>query len=74
MGQNKDTIKIMYNGVAYMKFHAKDLIDAVSKYNDTIELEVIGRPNLNEWNGYVTPQIFIDDYELKDARLSILEF
>lgn len=74
MGSNMDTVKIEYNGIAYMKFHAKDLIEEIKTHNGTMEIEVIGRPNLNEWNGYITPQIFIDDYEIKDIAMCNLSF
>lgn len=65
MGANKDTVKIETNGIAFMKFHAKDLIADLNNCHGTIEMEVVGKCNLNEWNGYITPQIFIDDYEIK---------
>lgn len=65
MGSNKDTLKIEYKGIAYMKFHAKDLIEEISNGN---KIDIIGRANLNEWNGMVTPQIFIDAYEVKNER------
>lgn len=52
MGSNKDTLKIEYNGIAYMKFHAKDLIEEISNGN---KIDIVGRANLNEWNGTVTP-------------------
>jgi hypothetical protein len=32
-------------------------------------MEVVGRANLNSWGGRVTPQIFIEDYEVKDGAL-----
>lgn len=65
MGTNKDTVKIEYNGIAYMKFHAKDLIEEISQYNGSIIMEVVGRPNLNEWMGTKTPQIFIEDCDIQ---------
>lgn len=68
MGAGKDTVKIIKNGVSYMKFKAKDFIEDLKKYND-IKLEVVGRANLNYWGGRVTPQIFIDDYEISDNAL-----
>lgn len=67
MGAGKDTVKIIKNGVSYMKFKAKDFIEDLKKYSD-IKLEVVGRANLNYWGGRVTPQIFIDDYEIKDNK------
>ena len=68
MGKNKDTVKFEKFGVAYMKFHAKDLIEELSKYS-SMKIEVVGRANLNEWGGRVTPQIFIEDIEVKDNAL-----
>lgn len=65
MGANKDTVKIECNGVAYMKFHAKDLIEELSHYHNSVIIEVVGRPNLNEWMGNKTPQVFIEDYSIE---------
>ena len=67
MGANKDTVKITKNGVAYMKFKATELIKEMKQYKE-IKMEVVGRANLNEWGGRITPQIFIDDYEIKDNK------
>lgn len=69
MGKNSDTVKIEKFGIAYMKFHAKDFIQELDKYDD-IKLEVVGRPNLNEWMGNYTPQIFIENYQIEDGSLS----
>lgn len=68
MGKNKDTVKIVKNGIAYMKFFAKDMIQELQQYND-IRMEVVGRANLNHWMGTVTPQIYIEQYEIKEDRL-----
>lgn len=72
MGKNHDTVKVMINGVAYMFFHAKDFIAELEGLGDDVRLEVVGRPNLNEWMGSVTPQIFVSDYEIKTE--SIIDF
>jgi single-stranded-DNA-specific exonuclease len=68
MGKNMDTVKIEKFGIAYMKFHAKDLIEDLHKYSK-VKLEIVGRANVNYWGGNVIPQIFIDDYEVKDDAL-----
>ena len=68
MGKNKDTVKFEMFGIAYMKFHAKDLIEELAQHSD-MKIEVVGRANLNEWGGRVTPQIFIEDIEVKDNAL-----
>lgn len=68
MGKNKDTVKFEKFGIAYMKFHAKDLIEQL-KQHSSMKIEVVGRANMNEWGGRVTPQIFIEDIEVKDNAL-----
>ena len=68
MGKNKDTIKIVKNGVAYMKFFAKDMIEELKQYNE-IKMEVVGKMNLNHWMNITTPQIFIENYEIKEDKL-----
>ena len=74
MGSNMDTVKIEKNGIAYMKFHAKDLIEELNSHNGTMNIEIVGRANLNEWGGRITPQIFIEDCDIKDYRQVLLEF
>ena len=68
MGANNDTLKIECGQVAYMKFHAKELIEELQAANGTVELEIVGRANVNEWGGRKTPQIFIDDYEVHQFK------
>ena len=69
IGKNKDTIRIEKNGVTYIKFHAKELIQSLQKY-DKMNLTIIGRPNINDWLGHLTPQLLITDMEIEDARFS----
>ena len=65
MGANKDTIKITLGDIALMKFHAQSMIDELNKCNE-IKMNVVGRANLNNWMGMVTPQLFIENYEIID--------
>lgn len=65
IGARKDTVKFEKFGVVYIKFFAKDLIAELENY-DEIKMEVVGKANLNEWGGRVTPQIMIENYEIKD--------
>ena len=66
MGANQDTLKIEYNGMSYLKFRAKDLIEKINKYpaDAQLSMTVVGRCNLNEWGGRISPQLFIDDCEI----------
>ena len=68
MGANQDTVKIEADGMSYLRFHAKDLIEDLKDIHEPFYLEVVGKPNLNEWMGRVTPQMFIEDYEIKKAN------
>ena len=63
MGASKDSIKISYNGIDYVKFKDTDFIEEVMN-NRTKKLTVYGRANLNEWMGKESVQVFITDYEL----------
>lgn len=74
MGQNKDTLKIIINGIPYIKFHAKDMISDLEKIQNKIKIKLVGRANMNEWRGKKSPQIFIDDYEIKESTSSIFDF
>ena len=65
MGKNQDTLKITKFGVSYMKFFAKDLIAELEQY-DEVKMNLVGKPNVNEWGGTQSAQIFIEAYELED--------
>lgn len=70
MGARKDTLKINMNGLTFIKFHAKGLIEGFEnnpkKYRKII---IAGRPQNNEFRGVINLQIIIDyimeeEYEL----------
>lgn len=67
MGKNSDTLKITKFGIAYMKFHAKELIEELQQYNE-VKMSLVGKTNVNEWMGTQTPQIFIEAYQLEDNK------
>lgn len=70
IGANKDTVRFEKNGVIFIKFHATDLIRQLDDCNE-IKINVVGKPNINEWMGQQSAQIFIEDYEVID---NLLEF
>lgn len=69
--QKRDnTLKIsLPNGISLIKFKATD--EECYKLQNIgfgyLELNVIGRANKNEWNGMISPQLFIEQYEIVDS-------
>lgn len=68
MGKNQDTIKVEKYGISFLKFHAKDLIAELDQHSEDIKLNIVGKPNINVWMGVESPQLFIEDYEIKNAE------
>ena len=65
------TIKInLPSGAAAMLFNAKeeDVLKLQTNNSGYVELNIIGKCNMNEWNNNITPQIFIEDYEIIDSN------
>lgn len=64
---NKPTLKItLPNKISLVKFgSSQEEYESLAR-NGYLEIDFIGKCNKNVWNGYVTPQIFIEDYEIVD--------
>lgn len=45
------------------------MIEELNQYNEVV-IEIVGKAKLNEWMGTVTSQIFIENYEIKEDRLT----
>lgn len=71
MGKSNDTVKVEVNGVTYIKFKAKDLIEQIKDIggDGSIHMEVVGKANLNNWMGHITPQIFIENCDLRQPQI-----
>lgn len=54
IGKNKDTVKFEKNGIIYIKFFAKDLIEELNKFED-MKINLIGEAQINEWGGKEIP-------------------
>lgn len=71
LGQDKKTLKLSFPGrkTSMIKFHIKDeekiLLDP---QEGTLTLTVIGKCSLNHFNGNVTPQIMLEDFEITNQR------
>lgn len=70
IGKNLDTLRIEKNGITYVKFRAKDLIRELKDFPGDMDITLVGKPNLNEWGGKTTPQVFITDLEIEDSRFA----
>lgn len=61
------TLKILVNSIPCIKFRCKQEeynTLAPNEYTSTI-VDIVGKCNLNEWMGNITPQILIEEYEFK---------
>ena len=65
MGAEKDSMRVTYNDINYVKFKDKDFVEKILS-NRTKKLTIYGRPSLNEWMGKTTVQCVILDYELNE--------
>ena len=65
MGEGKNTIKIETDEVDFIRFKSNE-----EMYNDMVDwksevvLNIIGRASINEYNGKLTGQIFVDEWEV----------
>ena len=69
IGSNSDTLRFEFNGITYIKFKAKDLINQLNSYTGSLKLNVAGKPNINEWGGRRKPQILVEEIEIKEDTI-----
>ena len=73
IGKKQETMRISLNGVDFLKFGASDIYNEIQKNPSHLyELVMVGRAQVNEWNGRVTPQIMVDEAEIKAIGLGDL--
>ena len=71
MGARQDTLKFEKNGISYIKFFAKDMIEEINEMfaqTDSISIDIVGEPSINEYMGYTNPQIMISAYQISDGK------
>ena len=71
MGARQDTLKFEKNGISYIKFFAKDMIAEINEMfeqTDSLSIDIVGEPSINEYMGYTNPQIMINSYQISDGR------
>lgn len=70
--QKRDnTLKItLPNGISLIKFKATD--DECYKLQNQgfgyMELNIVGKANKNEWMGHISPQVYIESYQIVDSN------
>ena len=69
IGSNKDTVRFEFNGITYIKFKAKDLIEQLNSYKGSLKLTAAGKLKINEWGGRRKPQILIDEIEIRENTI-----
>ena len=67
IGERKDTLKLTFPGrkTSMIKFHIKEEDkELLDPKGGTLTLTAIGKCVLNHYNGNVTPQILLEDFEI----------
>ena len=61
-----NTVKItLPNGVSMIKFRMPDEeYNKLYSENGYVEIDVVAKPNKNEWNGNISAQLLIEDYQI----------
>lgn len=73
IGKNEDTIKFSLGGVDFIKFKDKNFKAELEKFSaGIVEINLVGRAQINSWNNKKRPQIIIDDYNLNISEIESL--
>ena len=67
MGEGKNTIKIETDEVDFIRFKSNEEMYSNIDWKDEVVLNIVGRASINEYNGKLTGQIFVDEWEAEDG-------
>lgn len=67
MGANKNSIRITIDHVSFIAFNDDDLAAQLNAMPNGGHATIIGRPQINEWQGRKSVQVMIDDIDLGDV-------
>ena len=67
MGKDKSSIKIKCNGIDFVAFKKSELAQTLLGM-PAGTAHIVGRPQLNEWNGNFNIQVMIDDIEVEERE------
>ena len=80
IGKNLDTVYFVYNDVKFIKFKCNKDTDGLLNFyneswndNDSIVINIVGKPGINLYQGVKTPQITIEDYNVIKTDLSEMD-
>jgi len=66
-GEKKNTIKIETDEVDFIKFKSnEEVYSNMVDWKSEVILNIVGRASINEYNGKLTGQIFVDEWEVLD--------
>ena len=69
LGKNQNTIKFKYKDIEFIKYNTtEEETTNIKTTAKTIEVDVIGRCNMNEWKGKMTPQVIVNDFEVRKTK------
>jgi len=65
MGKDHSSLKIKCGDISFVAFKNAELVKAISE-KQSAHATIIGRPQINVFNGIMTIQIVIDDIDIKE--------
>lgn len=68
IGKKKNVLKLYYKNIELIKYgFDEDKYNELFSEGETFYITVVGRCNVNEWNGNKSSQLIITDFELTDT-------
>jgi single-stranded-DNA-specific exonuclease len=69
IGKNSKNLKFKHKDIEYIKFrYDEDTYNDLFAQDGTYMINLVGRCGMNEWQGHKTPQVIIEDFEIKDIK------
>lgn len=70
MGKTKNTLKFKSKNIEFIQFSKmnEELFEEMFSEDGTYVIDLVGRCSVNEWNGNVTAQVLMDDFEIKKVK------
>jgi single-stranded-DNA-specific exonuclease len=69
VGKNSKNLKFKHKDIEYIKFrYDEDTYNNIFAQDGTYTIDIIGRCGMNEWQGHKTPQVIMEDFEIKSVK------